>query len=88
MPAVQLELLAAGGRRVRPGGVLVYSVCSFEPEETYDVVEEFLARNPAFILEAPGSAVPEDVVDEHGFMRLLPHVHGCDGVFAARFRRT
>src|SRR4029450_13901659 len=31
MPRIQLELLAAAGRRARPGGVLVYSVCSFEP---------------------------------------------------------
>ena len=42
MPPIQLELLVAGGRRARPGGVLVYSVCSFEPEETTEVVERFL----------------------------------------------
>jgi len=88
MPPIQLELLAAGGRRARPGGVLVYSVCSFEPEETTDVVEDFLAENPQFVLESAAGLLPDAVVDEHGFMRVFPHVQGCDGAFAARFRRT
>jgi 16S rRNA (cytosine967-C5)-methyltransferase len=88
MPPLQLDLLGAGGRRVRPGGVLVYSVCSFEPEETIQVVERFLRGNPAFVLESASGLLPDEVVDEQGFMRVLPHVHGCDGAFAARFRRT
>src|SRR5262249_39837695 len=48
MPSVQLDLLEAGARAVRPGGVLVYSVCSFEPEETTGVTERFLERHPEF----------------------------------------
>lgn len=88
MPPVQLELLSAGGRRARPGGALIYSVCSFEPEETTGVVERFLRQNPAFVLESAAPFLPDSVVDEDGFMRVLPHVHGCDGAFAARFRKT
>ena len=88
MPPIQLELLASGGRRVRPGGVLVYSVCSFEPEETVAVVERFLRQNESFVLESASGLLPDEVVDDNGFMQLLPHVHGCDGAFAARFRRT
>ena len=88
LPPIQQELLVAGGRRARPGGVVVYSVCSFEPEETTEVVERFLREQPSFVLESATGVLPDEVVDEHGFMRVLPHVHGCDGAFAARFRRT
>ena len=88
MPALQLDLLAAGGRRARPGGVLVYSVCSFEPEETTSVVERFLDDQPGFVLESVAGLLPDEVVDDNGFMRVLPHIHGCDGAFAARFRKT
>ncbi|HET7225070.1 MAG TPA: 16S rRNA (cytosine(967)-C(5))-methyltransferase RsmB [Candidatus Eisenbacteria bacterium] len=88
LPPMQLELLAAGGRWLRPGGVLVYSVCSFEPEETTQLVERFLRQHPQFVQESAAGHAPDAVVDEAGFVRLLPHVHGCDGAFAARFRRT
>src|SRR5262249_6192195 len=62
MPDIQLDLIAAGGRRLRPGGVLVYSVCSFEPEETTQVVERFLRAHPQFVLESSRGLVPDAVV--------------------------
>jgi 16S rRNA (cytosine967-C5)-methyltransferase len=88
MPALQLDLLAAAARRTRPGGVIVYSVCSFEPEETDFVVERLLRQTPSLVLESAEGVLPEGVVDDQGLMRVFPHVHGCDGAFAARFRRT
>lgn len=88
MPDIQLELLAAGGRQARPGGVLVYSVCSFEPEETAEVIERFLEGHPNFVLESATGLIPDELVDPQGFMQVLPHVHGCDGAFAARLRKT
>src|SRR4029077_10131622 len=51
LQGLQLELLAVAARHVRPGGVLVYSVCSFEPEETSEVVERFAASHPEMRLE-------------------------------------
>jgi 16S rRNA (cytosine967-C5)-methyltransferase len=85
---LQLDLLMSASRRARPGGVVVYSVCSFEPEETEMMVERFLRQSPSMVLETAHGTLPDGVVDEHGFMRTLPHVHGCDGAFAARFRKT
>ena len=88
LPPLQLDLLAAAARRARPGGVVVYSVCSFEPEETDVIVERFLRQQPNMVLESAQGLLPDAVVDDNGFMRVLPHVHGCDGAFAARFRKT
>jgi 16S rRNA (cytosine967-C5)-methyltransferase len=66
----------------------VYSVCSFEPEETTEVVERFLQQNPQFVLESARDMLPDAVVADDGCMHVLPQIHGCDGAFAARFRRT
>ena len=88
IPRLQLDLLFAGARRVRPGGVLVYSVCSFEVEETEAIVDKFLEAHPEFTIESVAGLVPDDVVTPEGWMRVLPQRHGCDGAFAARFRRA
>jgi 16S rRNA (cytosine967-C5)-methyltransferase len=84
---VQLDLLRAAARHLSPGGRLVYSVCSFEPEETDQVVARFLAEHPGWTLESVAGSVPESVVTPEGTMLVLPHRHGCDGAFAARLRK-
>ncbi|MFN9454044.1 MAG: RsmB/NOP family class I SAM-dependent RNA methyltransferase, partial [Gemmatimonadota bacterium] len=87
MGALQRSLLAALAPTVRPGGLLVYSTCSLEPEENDVQVEHFLAAHPDFTLEPPPEgAVPPDVLDG-GRLRVLPQRHGTDGAFAARLRR-
>ena len=52
------------------------------------MVERFLRQSPSFVLESATGLLPDEVVDDNGFMLVLPHVHGCDGAFAARFRKT
>jgi 16S rRNA (cytosine967-C5)-methyltransferase len=87
MAATQRTLLAAAATNVRPGGLLVYSTCSLEPEENDAQVEGFLAEHPEFTLEPPPEgAVPASVLDA-GRLRVLPQQHGVDGAFAARLRR-
>ena len=87
MGAVQRTLLRAAAGVVAPGGLLVYSTCSLEQEENDAQVETLLAEQPEFTLEPPpAGAVPDSVLDA-GRLRILPHVHGTDGAFAARFRR-
>lgn len=82
----QLRLLLQAADLVRPGGRVVYSTCSLEPEENERVVERFIAKRPEFELEAPSERVPGMFVDGP-FVRVLPHRHGIDGAFAARFAR-
>ena len=89
MGALQRALLRAAAAAVRPGGLLVYSTCSLEPEENDAQVESFLAdQQGAFTLEPPPEgAVPASTLDA-GRLRVLPQRHGVDGAFAARLRRS
>jgi 16S rRNA (cytosine967-C5)-methyltransferase len=87
LAALQDRLLDAAAAAVRPGGLLVYATCSVEPEENEGRVESFLARTPSFTGEPVGEAVPGPFRDGDVY-RALPHVHGTDGAFAARLRRS
>jgi 16S rRNA (cytosine967-C5)-methyltransferase len=86
LAGLEEELLGAGSMHVRPGGVLVYSVCSTEPEETTKLIGAFLAGHPDFELEDASEFVPSEVVT-NGSLLLYPHRHGTDGAFAVRLRR-
>jgi len=88
----QARLLTAAADRVRPGGRLVYCVCSLEREEGEDQVALFLSRRPDFARApvAPDEAgAPAASVTADGDVRLLPHhiEGGADGFFVARFVR-
>lgn len=86
--AMQRSILSAAATVVRPGGLLVYSTCSLEPEENDAQVERFLAENPNWRLEPPADGVVPASVLDAGRLRVLPHRHGVDGAFAARLRRV
>lgn len=92
LSSVQTRLLASAARRVRPGGRLVYCVCSLELEEGEGQVATFLSRHPDFALEpmAPGEGgAPEASLRADGTLRILPHhrAGGTDGFYVARMRR-
>lgn len=86
MAEVQAGILDGASSAVRPGGLLVYSTCTLEPEENEEIVLAFLERHPTYRVEA-GDGVPPSLVDLRGFLRVLPQETGFDGAFAARLRR-
>jgi 16S rRNA (cytosine967-C5)-methyltransferase len=81
LPELQLELLRAAAERVRPGGTIVYSVCTINTEESEAVVD-------ASGLEVDTTLAEEWPQFRHArrpeFLQTLPHVHGTAGFFVAR----
>ena len=80
----QRAILENAARLVRPGGVIVYSTCTIEPEENQEIVKAFLLDHPEFALDHAGQYLPPRVVDEEGFLSTFPHKHRMDGAFGAR----
>ena len=88
---LQGKLLDRAVQWLRPGGTLVYSVCSLEPKEGEEVITAFLVRHPDMRIEPP-SDLPDFVpVSPEGWVRILPGLleaeGGLDGFFMARLVR-
>ncbi|KAL5972449.1 hypothetical protein ACLOJK_041704 [Asimina triloba] len=81
---LQDELLDAASLLVKPGGTLVYSTCSIEPEENEERVAAFLLKHPEFSIDPVDRYVPPDFVMDKGFFFSNPVKHSLDGSFAAR----
>jgi 16S rRNA (cytosine967-C5)-methyltransferase len=89
--ALQREILEAVSAVLRPGGVLVYSTCSSEPEETEDVVAPFCHVHSEWMRESvapwlPSTALP--FVTAHGALSTMGNKCGMDGFYAARLRKV
>ncbi|MCU7493957.1 MAG: 16S rRNA (cytosine(967)-C(5))-methyltransferase RsmB [Ignavibacteria bacterium] len=86
--ALQLELLEKAASLVKPGGAVVYSTCTIEPDENYEIVKKFLDNNPDFQVHRNNGEVPAELIDENGCLQTLPQVNNIDGAFACRLDRV
>ena len=84
MNDMQYKYLEKASRLVKVNGTLVYSTCSIEPEENFDIIKKFLAENENFQLINAGQSFPQELIDENGCIQTLPHIHHMDGAFAAK----
>jgi 16S rRNA (cytosine967-C5)-methyltransferase len=84
----QLKLLSKAAELVKKDGVIVYSTCSIEPEENFEIVKQFLSQSSNFKLESAKGKFPDEIVDENGCIQTLPHKHKMDGAFAAKLVRV
>ncbi|HLE78399.1 MAG TPA: 16S rRNA (cytosine(967)-C(5))-methyltransferase RsmB [bacterium] len=89
LAALQGQILAGAAGAVRPGGLLVYSVCTTEPEEGAAVVASFLEARRDFVPDPlpPMEGVVPTGRPDLGMMSVWPHRQGTDGFFIARLRR-
>ena len=74
MPKKQADILSASSSYVKPGGTLVYSTCTINPEENEKIIDQFLKRNRDF-----------EKVER---TLLLPNVNGTDGFFICVMKRN
>lgn len=87
LSSLQLELLRNASKLLKDGGVLVYSTCTIEPEENWDVIEEFLRKDGAFRVENAKKYINERLVDDNGAVATYPFKHYIDGSFCVRMRK-
>ena len=82
---IQREILENGANVLKPGGLLVYAVCSTDTVEGADQIEMFLRSHPEFTSEPPKGL--SNLPSWQGHLRTLPGPEGLDGFFAARMRK-
>ena len=90
LAAMELKMLQHAADVVAPGGRLLYSTCSSEPEENDGVVDAFLGRTTEFVAidaREASPALPASVIDERGRLRTEPHRHGLEAFFAAVLKK-
>ncbi len=89
LQTTQKAILSSASEAVKPGGLILYSTCSTEPEENEDVVRDFLDSHPGFTqvppLHPPGVSA---FLDLEGSLRTFPGTRLWDGFFAALIRRS
>jgi len=87
MQQLQLQLLDVAAAHLKPGGAIVYSTCTIEPEENEVVVEKFLEKHPEFELASLLEYVPIQYLWDAKHLRTFPHKHEMDGTFAVRLEK-
>ena len=85
LPDIQLAILKNLSTYVKPGGTLLYSTCTVLQRENEDVVRAFLSDAP---FETVPLNLPGGISAPDGMVTLWPHIHGTDGFFICKLRRT
>ncbi|MDO5156239.1 MAG: 16S rRNA (cytosine(967)-C(5))-methyltransferase RsmB [Eubacteriales bacterium] len=86
---LQRTILANASRYVKPGGILLFSTCTINPEENIENAKWFLEHFD-FEPDRLGFGIPkmlQEAVNQEYMLQLLPGVHDCDGFFIAKFRK-
>ncbi|KPA18447.1 sun protein [Candidatus Magnetomorum sp. HK-1] len=78
----QARLLEIISTQLKPGGKLVYAVCSLEPEETWNTIEKFLSHHTNFTIEKSVDPILDPFINDKGYFITRPDKHQMDGFFA------
>jgi 16S rRNA (cytosine967-C5)-methyltransferase len=85
---IQLSIITQAAKLVKSNGYLVYATCSILKQENQDIVNKFLTENKNFTLIPLTQVFKSNHFNsQQDYLTLLPHIHGCDGFFAALLQR-
>jgi len=85
---IQRKMLNRAAKYLKAGGLIIYSVCTNTPEETSEVVENFLKNNLNFKVEPLSDlAAPLELPKRLRFIQIQPYIPGLDGMFIAALRK-
>lgn len=88
LTVTQKELLENAAKQVKLGGYLVYSTCTIEPEENFDIINDFVMSQPDFELVDAREQFGEVLCNPYGCIQTYTNVHQIDGSFAAKLKRV
>jgi 16S rRNA (cytosine967-C5)-methyltransferase len=91
LACLQKSILNESVPLLKKGGKMLYVTCTISEEENEGVVSALLKQNSGIVLENLKDCAPEwtfEFINDQGFFKTLPHVHGMDGFFAALFRKV
>ena len=83
----QLKIINNMSQYLNPNGIIVYSTCSLNDEENWDVVDSFLKLNKDFYLESAKNFIPDQWINSKECLEIFPPKHNVDGMFAARLKK-
>jgi 16S rRNA (cytosine967-C5)-methyltransferase len=84
---LQEKALAQADLFVKPGGILVYSTCTINPDENEEQIYKFLKTHPHYTIIPAESIIPAEYT-ENKFLKTVPHKHHMDGAFAVKLMKT
>ncbi len=82
--SIQIQLINNAATLLKPGGAMVYSTCTIEPEENFDIIKKFLSTHPEFEIDSAAKYIDKKIVSPDGYVETIPHQHGVDGSFSIR----
>ena len=84
---IQKKILENMSKYIRIGGEIIYSTCSLEKEENWDIIDDFLSKKNNFKFISSKNFVPSIFLDERGALSTFPSIHKIDGVFGVKLKR-
>lgn len=91
LTCLQKSILNEAAALLKKRGAMLYVTCTISEVENEEVVSAFLKQNCGVFLENLKDHAPEwalEFINDQGFFKTLPHVHGMDGFFAALFKKV